>query len=294
MATNAENNSEPQRYSESDLKKLKTWSLESRAHQALKDYRVKWEAVRDEPSSTPADVRLACLILNQPPEAEQRRIEAESRIWTHESELRDLIAELHPGEDGGLMLKKLDAFVKDENTRILVAELAVKHADEHLSAEKSNKAEIAKKIDNEIYAFFPLHTIEGGDGRVKRLQWVAAPEPNITTPVPAQTTATPTPAASNGPSKSNKTSTTLIFEAKVIELMGKFWNDKPANTKPNKSDLCKKVYAEMLRGSIRGSRAFTEGMVRDAAKPWKFPIDLPTFVQDSKFNEKRHPFKGEK
>jgi len=47
MATNAENNSEPQRYSESDLKKLKTWSLESRAHQALKDYRVKWEAVRD-------------------------------------------------------------------------------------------------------------------------------------------------------------------------------------------------------------------------------------------------------
>ncbi len=193
MATNAENNSEPQRYSESDLKKLKTWSLESRAHQALKDYRVKWEAVRDGPSSTPADVRLACLMLNQPPEAEQRRIEAESRIWAHESELRDLIPELHPGEDGKQMLDRLDAFVKDENTRILVAELAVKHADEHLSAEKSNKAEIAKKIDNEIYAFFPLHTIEGGDGRVKRLQWVAALEPNITTPVPAQTTATPSP-----------------------------------------------------------------------------------------------------
>jgi len=35
-------------------------------------------------------------------------------------------------------------------------------------------------------------------------------------------------------------------------------------------------------------------MVNDAAKPWKFPLVLPVFVAESKFNDKRHPFKGEK
>lgn len=93
---------------------------------------------------------------------------------------------------------------------------------------------------------------------------------------------------------SNKTDKTLKFEAKVIELMGKFWNDRVPNTKPTKAALCKLVYTEMLRGLIRGERDMTESMVRDAAKPWKFPLVLPALVPDAKFNEKRPLFKGEK
>ena len=94
---------------------------------------------------------------------------------------------------------------------------------------------------------------------------------------------------------SNKTGKTLIFEAKVIELMGKFWNDRVPNTKPNKHELCEKVYKEMIRGPIRGERGdINESMVRDAAKPWKSPLVLPALVPESKFNAKRHPFKGDK
>lgn len=110
-----------------------------------------------------------------------------------------------------------------------------------------------------------------------------------TTPVPAKNTEASLPAPD-----SNKTKKTLIFEAKVIELMDQFWNNRATGTKPKKGELCKQVYAEMLRGTIRGERSLTESMVRDAAKPWKFPIVLPTYVPDSKFNSRRHPFKGEK
>ena len=108
--------------------------------------------------------------------------------------------------------------------------------------------------------------------------------------------ATPAPVMADGPAKprSNKSEKTLIFEAKVLELMGKFWNERTPGTKPKKGELCKLVYAELLRGSIRGERALTDGMVRDAAKPWKAPLVLPAFVPDSKFNDRRHPFKGDK
>lgn len=100
-------------------------------------------------------------------------------------------------------------------------------------------------------------------------------------------------AASNGIALKNKSKTTLIFEAKVIELMGKFWNERTPGTEPTKGDLSKLVYQEILRTDTRGTRKTTQSMVRDAAKPWKVPLVLPTFVRDSQFNEKRHPFKGD-
>lgn len=113
-----------------------------------------------------------------------------------------------------------------------------------------------------------------------------------TTPSPA----TPAPVVADGSAKprSNKSEKTLIFEAKVLELMGKFWNDRTPGTEPTKSDLCKLVYDEILRTPVRGSRKTTRSMVNDAAKPWKIPIVLPAMVPDSKFNDKRHPFKGDK
>jgi len=100
--------------------------------------------------------------------------------------------------------------------------------------------------------------------------------------------------AVTAPKQRNKSETTLRFEAKVIELMGKFWNERTPGTEPNKSDLCKRVYQEILRTNVRGARQTTESMVRDAAKPWKRPLVLPAFVPESKFNDKRHPFKGDK
>ena len=113
---------------------------------------------------------------------------------------------------------------------------------------------------------------------------------------PATDTETPAPVVADCPAKprSNKLDTTLIFEAKVLELIGKFWDDRKTGTTPKKNELCKLVYNEMLRGTIKGKRALTESMVRDAAKPWKSPLVLPVVVPDSKFNPKRHPFKGEK
>lgn len=100
--------------------------------------------------------------------------------------------------------------------------------------------------------------------------------------------------ASDGPASKNKSQTTRIFEAKVIELMGKFWNDRSPGTEPTKGELCRLVYQEILRTGTRGARKTTQSMVNDAAKPWKFPLVLPTFVRDSQFNEKRHPFKGDR
>lgn len=122
----------------------------------------------------------------------------------------------------------------------------------------------------------------------------------IDEPAPATDTApaqTPAPkAASDGPAKphSNKSEKTLIFEAKVLELLGKFWNDRTPSTEPTKGDLCKLVYDEILRTPVRGARKTTRGMVNDVAKLWKMPIVLPALVPDSKFNDKRHPFKGDK
>ena len=110
-------------------------------------------------------------------------------------------------------------------------------------------------------------------------------------PVPADL---PVVAVSSAKPRSNKSEKTLIFEAKVLEVMGKFWNDRTPGTEPTKSDLCKLVYDEILRTPIRGVRKTTRSMVNDAAKPWKMPIVLPAMVPDSKFNDKRHPFKGEK
>lgn len=124
--------------------------------------------------------------------------------------------------------------------------------------------------------------------------------PPWTRTTPATDTApaqTPAPkAASDGPAKphSNKSEKTLIFEAKVLELLGKFWNDRTPNTEPTKGDLCKLVYDEILRTPVRGARKTTRGMVNDVAKLWKMPIVLPALVPDSKFNDKRHPFKGDK
>lgn len=91
-----------------------------------------------------------------------------------------------------------------------------------------------------------------------------------------------------------KTPKTLAFEAEVLRLMQKFWDDKNPGTEPNKSDLHTLVYNEMLRGKISGARKMTESMVRDAAKPWKQPILLPAFVPTSTFGEKRHHFKGDR
>lgn len=93
---------------------------------------------------------------------------------------------------------------------------------------------------------------------------------------------------------SRKTEKTLIFEAKVQELLSRFWNERTPGTEPTKNELCKLVYQEILRTNVRGARKTTLSMVIDAAKPWKLPLVLPTYVRDSQFNEKRHPFKGEK
>lgn len=115
-------------------------------------------------------------------------------------------------------------------------------------------------------------------------------------PAPAQSPATPASVVADGSAKprSNKSEKTLIFEAKVLELMGKFWNARPPGTEPLKGDLCELVYDEILRTPVRGARKTTRSMVNDAAKPWKMPIVLSAMVPDSKFNDKRHPFKGEK
>lgn len=123
------------------------------------------------------------------------------------------------------------------------------------------------------------------------------PEPQADT-AQQQPAATPAPvvAARDGRTKprANKSQKTLIFEAKVLELMDKFWNARKLGTEPNKGDLHTLVYNEMLRGSIRGaSTKLNIGLVRDAAKPWKAPTVLPTFVPDSKFADKRHPFKAD-
>lgn len=115
-------------------------------------------------------------------------------------------------------------------------------------------------------------------------------------PAPKQTAATPAPVGDDSPAnqRSNKSKKTLIFEAKVLELMGKFWDNRATGTKPTKGNLSKQVYDEMLRGQIRGERDLTEGMVRDAAKPWKFPLVVPAFVPEAEFNHRRHPFKGDR
>jgi hypothetical protein len=54
------------------------------------------------------------------------------------------------------------------------------------------------------------------------------------------------------------------------------------------------VYAEMLRGSIKGARKTTQGMVNDAAKSWRFPTVLPAYVPPQTYKEKRHVWKGDK
>ncbi len=114
-------------------------------------------------------------------------------------------------------------------------------------------------------------------------------------PTPAQT-AMPAPVVADGPAKppSSKSKKTLIFEATVLDLLNKFWNDRTPGTKPTKSDLCKLVFAEILRTTVRGERKTTQSMVNDVAKKWPMPIVLPAFVPDSKFNGNRHPFKGER
>mgnify|MGYP003385663085 CR=1 FL=1 len=134
---------------------------------------------------------------------------------------------------------------------------------------------------------------QAGEGRrYKGPEWMfitqqTAPEQSPAEPAPVVLVAA-------SPAPKNKSQTTLIFEAKVIELMGKFWNDRTPGTEPTKGELCKLVYQEILRTGTRGKRKTTQGMVNDAAKPWKAPLVLPTLVRDSQFNEKRHPFKGDK
>lgn len=142
--------------------------------------------------------------------------------------------------------------------------------------------------------------LNDGFGLLERSLGSVQPNPAPTvegvTPAPVALVEPATPAPSAAPLKlaTNKTPTTLKFEAKVLELMGKCWNDRATGAVPNKAELAKQVYSELLRSDIRGQRGLTEGMVRDAAKPWKQPIVLPVYVPDSKFNDKRHPFKGDK
>lgn len=136
-----------------------------------------------------------------------------------------------------------------------------------------------------------------GDAQLIARYQTAVTAPDTDT-APAQNTATPAPAPAEADCpanpRSNKSETTLKFQAKVLELMNKFWNEKPLGTVPTKGDLCKKVYDEILRTPVRGKRKTTQGMVIDAAKPWKYPIVLLAFVPDSRFNDKRHPFEAEK
>ena len=94
-----------------------------------------------------------------------------------------------------------------------------------------------------------------------------------------------------GERKSDKT---LAFEAEVIRLLNKFWNERNKGTEPTKGDLCELVFKEILRGPVRGARKTTQGMVTDAAKSWRHPILLPAYVPPKAFKEKRHPFKGDK
>ena len=112
---------------------------------------------------------------------------------------------------------------------------------------------------------------------------------------PVQPTATPASVGADCPVKPgpNKSQKTLLFEAKVLELLDKFWNDRTPGTEPTKSKLCKLVYEEILRTPFRGARKTTQSMVNGIAKKWPMPMVLPTSVPESKFNDKRHPFKSE-
>jgi len=97
------------------------------------------------------------------------------------------------------------------------------------------------------------------------------------------------------PAGRKKTPETRKFEARVHELMGKFWSERPSGTTPTKGDLHLLVYKEMARGDIRGRlKAANVGMIRDAAKSWVMPTVLPAYVQPAQTGEKRHPFKGDK
>jgi len=92
-----------------------------------------------------------------------------------------------------------------------------------------------------------------------------------------------------------KTPKTLAFNAEVIRLMTVFWDTRTPGTEPTKGDLHTSVYNEMLRGKIRGhSGKINVRMVGDAAKPWKQPLVLPSFVPPAQTGEKRHRFKGDK
>lgn len=120
--------------------------------------------------------------------------------------------------------------------------------------------------------------------------YIDEPATDTATPAPAQAA----PVVTVSATKPNKSEKTLIFEAKVLELMDKFWNERTHGTEPTKGDLERLVYPEILRTNVRGARKTTASMVHDAAKPWKYPLVLPAFVPDSKFNDKRHVFKGER
>ena len=93
----------------------------------------------------------------------------------------------------------------------------------------------------------------------------------------------------------NKRAKTLAFETEVMRLMAYFWNNRPNGTTPTKGALHNSVYNEMLRGNIKPPYATVNvGMVRDAAKPWRKPLVLPSYVPPAQSADKRHPFKGER
>ncbi len=93
----------------------------------------------------------------------------------------------------------------------------------------------------------------------------------------------------------NKTEKTLAFEKEIVRLMQWFWDNQTPRTKSTKGDLHMSVYNEMLRGKIKShSGKLNVGMVRDAAKTWRMPVVLPSYVPPAQTGEKRHPFKGDK
>jgi hypothetical protein len=124
-----------------------------------------------------------------------------------------------------------------------------------------------------------LPPVEGRDGALWRWQ---LKEPQIVTAehvwiarghveLDAEPAAiSPTPAKSRSGTKSEAA---LAFDAAVMRLMDRFWEDRLPNTTPSKNTLEQQVHNELKKpGSIRSARGLlTQPLVNKAAKPWRMP-----------------------